>query len=178
MAEITLSKASQELGMTLPTLKRRFSEAGVPIDKKTTWRQILIVLQGGDVKEHKARFEAAKADYMYMEMLEREGFLIPKTVIRDLWTASLMPVRERLLALPSAYASRCNPADPDHAGAVLEQWVGDTMKSLQDELRQLGEIEAGTQPRDGEAKVRKKKARSRPRVAGAERTSIRARKRT
>jgi len=173
---ISVTKAATELGMDAEGLKRKFAEAGIEYKKRqhVTWRQVFIALQGGDAKEHKARFEAAKADYMYMEMLEREGFLIPKNVIHELWTAALVPIRERLLALPAAYASRCNPADPDHASAVLEQWVADTMRSLQDELRQ---VEAGRESGSGENQVRKKKPRTRARVAGTQRKSVRTGKR-
>jgi phage terminase Nu1 subunit (DNA packaging protein) len=82
-------------------------------------RQIFTAL-AGDLQFERMREARARADLLELEKREREGQLVSieqcEAMIRD----ANLPVRQLILALPSTFAARCNPNDPELALEQLE----------------------------------------------------------
>jgi len=55
-----------------------------------------------------------------------------QTIMRD----CLLPVRQRLMALPSEVCNRANPTDPQLARDALQRWVDDAMPIIRNKLPQ------------------------------------------
>jgi len=59
--------------------------------------------------------------------LEKDGQLVPSEYVNQVLRETLLPVRQRLFAMPSECASNCNPADPQHARTALQSWLETNM---------------------------------------------------
>lgn len=62
--------------------------------------------------------------------LERDGVLVELAEVQRLYGEALMPIRQRLLALPNEAASRCNPTDPECARRALQLWLDDSLPMI------------------------------------------------
>jgi len=79
-------------------------------------------------QDARLRLWSAKADLAELEVKQRACELIHKSVAEQIIYKILEPIKQRLNELPVTLASRCNPADPEHARGELSRWVSDTMK--------------------------------------------------
>ena len=85
-----------------------------------------------DVAAAKERDLNASAALKESKMRERDGQLVPKEYVDKALRETLLPVRQRLFAMPSECAHQANPADPVHARQVLTQWVETNLPIMQE----------------------------------------------
>jgi len=132
----TLSGAAAEFGMQSGQLKYKLRAIGIEPKRglRYTASQIVQAMAGGSVNEEKLRLERAKAGYLELEMLEKEGKLAPMTEIEEMVRQWGLSIRQRLLSLPAALGARCNPSDAEHARMVLSDWVTDQLKGIQHDI--------------------------------------------
>jgi hypothetical protein len=84
-----------------------------------------------------ARQANAKAEEQEMINSERRKELMELAQIeRVIWTDLLGPLRQELEQMPKSLSGLCNPADPETAQAVLEQWVELTKSNIQNKGKQ------------------------------------------
>lgn len=80
-----------------------------------------------------ARLRKMDAEIRLLELEEKEKLrqLVPIEEAHEVIRMALMPFRDSLVGMPDSLASRCNPADPDHARLALEAWRNQIMKQMQ-----------------------------------------------
>lgn len=82
-----------------------------------------------DWRDEKLKFEAKLAE---QEFQTKAGTLVEFEEALAITREVLLPIRQCWLALPNTLASKCNPTDPEHARAALEEWVYSAMKLVAD----------------------------------------------
>jgi hypothetical protein len=130
----SLHKASAEFGVTRETIRRGLAAYGVDPKKEYTTREIHMAI-AGDVKAATARDRMASAIARERENRIAEGEIITLTDNQKWQEKVLLPIRQRLIALPGSMAQRCNPADPSFAETALDAWVKESMPLLRSEIR-------------------------------------------
>lgn len=135
MIKMTCNEAAKEFGMSPAALKRHLVQAGQDTErgKKFTIREILRAVQG-DLKAEKTRETRERANLLELERMEKEGELMPVEEAQKLIRNAFVPVRQRLLALPSEAATRANPSDPVLSRTVLQQWVDDSLVLIRESI--------------------------------------------
>lgn len=80
-----------------------------------------------------ARMRKMEAEIRLLEIEEKEklGQLVPVEDAKQILRLALLPFRDKLVGMPEALASRCNPADPEHARIALEEWRSQVMRLVQ-----------------------------------------------
>jgi len=136
MTAWTVTGASREFGLQVGQLQHKLRSVGIEPKKGRLYtpKEIMVALAGGAVSHEKLRLEKAKADYLELEMLEKEGKLASMPEIEEMVRQWGLSIRQRLLSLPAALGARCNPSDAEHARMVLSDWVADQLKGIQDDI--------------------------------------------
>lgn len=131
----TVHKAAIEWGVDYKSLAKWLSMQGHDMKKGKTFhtRDISRAVMG-DLDFERTRLTRAEADLREMERSEKANELVPMPEVQSLYTAALLPVRQRLLAMPSECCSRANPTDPMFAQAALQRWVDDAMPLVREQL--------------------------------------------
>ena len=83
------------------------------------------------IETAKMRDLNASAALKESKMKERSGALVQLGDAEKAIRETLLPVRQRLLAMPGEVAHLCNPADPAHARKALEMWTEANMAIMQ-----------------------------------------------
>lgn len=94
----------------------------------------------------KAKKMALENDALEMDLADRHGDTIRMEDAKQLIRNSLMPVRQRLVALPAEMAHRCNPSDPGFARKALEGWRTEAMEFCRVETMKEQPAENDSQP--------------------------------
>ena len=131
----TLLKASEEFGVSRETIRRGLRDIGIDVKKGATYetRQIVEALYGDDKKE-RTRESRARADLLEREKAELDKVLVRLDAVQQMILEAFLPVRQRLLSLPTEMDSRCNPSDPMLARKSLQQWVDTALAAITSEL--------------------------------------------
>jgi len=130
---ITLYEAEKFSGIAADTLKRRLAKAGhvfkaregIPLDK-------LFAVVTGDINAERLRLTRAEADAKEFENETERGNWIKTEDVRNFITSTFQPIRDWLLAMPSRYSARCNPANPPVAKLALEEAVDACLKECKE----------------------------------------------
>lgn len=133
--QMTLREAADEFGVSHETLRRRLAKEEIPVGAGVTYTvaQVHRVL-AGELEHERIRSERARASLLEYERAEKERELVSLAEVQAMYSESLLPVRQRFLALPSEAAARCNPSDPEFARAALQRWVDDAFPIIREQL--------------------------------------------
>jgi hypothetical protein len=85
-----------------------------------------------DLEKAKERDSLASAALKELEYKEKSGQLVPSEFVEKALRETLLPVRQRLLAMPSELAHNANPADPQHARKAAESWLEINLPIMQE----------------------------------------------
>lgn len=77
----------------------------------------------------------ARAALLEMEKHQLEGELVKLDEVQRLISRVLLPIRQRLNALPAECASQVNPTDPVFARAALQRWVDESLPMIRSKLK-------------------------------------------
>ena len=131
----TISKAVLEWNINPKTLKIGLVGQGHEISRGATWTTLQICAAiYGDLDRERTLETIERRKLLEKENAERDGLLVPMAQAEELYTRALLPVRQRLLALPSEAASRCNPTDPQFARDALQRWLDDALPLIRERL--------------------------------------------
>ncbi len=136
--EHSLFAWAQNLGMDRATLTKRLRMADIQykahgkISAASIYRAV-----AGDDKQARARRENAQAEMLESKLQERVGNLIHKELVQTAMRNFCLPVRQRLNSLAAECAHLCNPADPVHARAILEDWVKRSIPAIREAKQKL-----------------------------------------
>jgi len=133
----TLETAAREFGVSRETVKRGLTANGETVKRgrasSFTTQQIVAAIFG-DLKHERLLKTREERTLLELERREKEGELVSMAAAVEILTRAYLPVRQRLLALPSEMASRCNPTDPTFAHKALDEWVERAMRQIQSGL--------------------------------------------
>ncbi len=129
----TILKAATEFGVSRETIRRGLSTNGVKSKEEYTTREIHGAISG-DLKAARTREALANAIAAERENRIAEGELMETQEVVEFYTQALLPIRQRLLALPNECATRVNPTDPQFAREALQRWVDDALPMIRDGL--------------------------------------------
>ena len=130
---LTLLQASEEFGVTRETLRRaiKTSPDFTPKpDGKFTLREIHALLSG-DIRVERARLTKAKASREELELKKASGDLVPAELFLRNIRETMLPVRQRLFAMPSELAVNANSLDPQQARVAAQQWLDINLPIMQ-----------------------------------------------
>ena len=88
----------------------------------------------GSLEAERIRQISADADLKELERLEKLKVLVPRAEISELIRSVLLPIRQRLLALPGEMAAKVNPADPLLAQRELDRWAGASLPMIREAM--------------------------------------------
>lgn len=133
----TINKAAIEWGIDRRTLATRLAELGLDTDKGTTFhtREISRAVVG-DLDAEKIKLTKADAALREIEVAEKRAQLVDLAEVQVMVRDALLPVSQRLRALPGEVAHRCNPTDPQFARAALQVWVDTSLPLIRSQLPQ------------------------------------------
>lgn len=136
---ITLAAAAYEFAIPRATLRRKLNAAGIPIGdgELYTVAQIHSALMGS-LESERIRETRARADLLELERSEKQRDLVPMGEVDTILVSTHLPIRQRLMALPSEAAARCNPTDPQIAREALDRWVTDSLPMLRAGIAKAG----------------------------------------
>jgi rRNA maturation endonuclease Nob1 len=135
---MTLHEAAEAFGKPRRTLERRLRDAGLKIGDGETYTvcEVHDALMGS-LEAERIRETRARADLLEMERREKERDLVPLAEVDEMIRNTHLPVRQRLMALPSEMCSRCNPTDPQLAREALDRWVTDSLPKLRESIEKV-----------------------------------------
>jgi hypothetical protein len=84
-----------------------------------------------DVDAAKEKDLLASAALKEQKKKVNDGLLVPEEYVSRALRETLLPVRQRLFAMPSEIAHLANPADPAHARKVLNDWLEINLPAMQ-----------------------------------------------
>ena len=133
---ITAAEAADEFAIPKATLRRKLLSAGVPVGdgELYTVAQIHAALMGS-LDAERIRETRARADLLELERAEKQRDLVPMAEAEAATTSALLPIRQRLMALPSEASTRCNPSDPQLAREALDRWLADSLPMIRDGIK-------------------------------------------
>lgn len=131
--KLTLLQASEEFGVSREQIRRGLSVNGVDAKEAYTIREIHLAI-AGDVKVATARDKMASAIARERENRVADGELIPVSTHLEWQHKTLLPMRQRLIALPAEMAHRCNPSDPKFARDALTVWRDEALAIWRKEI--------------------------------------------
>ena len=136
--EFSLFAWAQAIGMDRATLTKRLRVADIRYKPhgKISAANIYRALAGDD-KQARARRDNAQAEMLESKVQERVGNLVNKDIVQTAMRNFCLPVRQRLNSLASECAHLCNPTDPLHARAALEDWVKRALPAIREEKQKL-----------------------------------------
>ena len=128
---MTLEQAAAEFAIPRPTLRRRVIRAGLKVGDGVTYTisEIHSVLMGS-LEAERIREVRARADLLEIERAEKQRDLVPMAEAEAATTSAMLPIRQRLMALPSEASTRCNPTDPQLAREALDRWLADSLPMI------------------------------------------------
>lgn len=130
----SLNSAAIEFGTSRTTIRKGLRRNGVPTKPTYSTREILMAI-AGDLEFERTRVERARADRMEMDLRRKRGETLDvATVNRLLTELVVLPLRERLLALPTTLDVMCNSGSPETARGALKEWVSETLKLLREKI--------------------------------------------
>jgi hypothetical protein len=88
----------------------------------------------GTLEEEKIRLTRAEANVRELEERKLRGELVELGGAEHLYTEAILPVRQRIIALPTEACARCNPSDPQLAREALAAWVDDALPLIRKQL--------------------------------------------
>lgn len=74
--------------------------------------------------------QSAVAEERLLAVARAKGELLSVQEARECFGSVLMDVRKLLDAAPAALSAKVNPQDPDHARAVLDDWLKGALRTL------------------------------------------------
>lgn len=134
----SILKAATEFGVSRETVRKGLAAAGVKVVAKRkgdafTTRQIAAAIFG-DLDREKTLETRERRKALERENAEADGKTLTIESVQALYGEALLPVRQRLLALPNEAATRVNPTDPEHARAQLQAWVDESLPLIREQL--------------------------------------------
>jgi DNA-binding transcriptional MerR regulator len=140
---------ARELGVSIATLRMRLRQLDIDLEagQKFGARIIYQAMTGG-LQQARAREANARAEVAELEAAKMREDLKPVADLLASLRNTLLPIRQRLLALPSEAAHNCNPADPEHARRALQDWLDISLAIIQTEQSKLMGGTASTQSDD------------------------------
>lgn len=131
----TATHAAKVFGMDPKTMVRLLRDAGYEIgqNKKYSLQEVVTAMTG-DLEKEQIRETRGRADLRELEVLEKKGELVSLGKVQEMMTTAILPMRQRLNALPSEMASKTNSTDPEHARAQLNQWVDQALPLIREQL--------------------------------------------
>jgi DNA transposition AAA+ family ATPase len=131
----TVHKAAIEWGVDRKSLAKWLSVLGFDLKKGKTYhtRDISRAVVG-DLDFERTRNERAAASLRELELAQKKAELVPMSEAQQLYTLALLPIRQRLLAMPSEICTRVNPTDPQFARAQAQVWVDETLATIREQL--------------------------------------------
>lgn len=132
----TINKAAQEWGIDRRTLTIRLTGIGFTVGNGSKFhtRDISRAIVG-ELEREKILETQQRRMLLEMEVKERGAELVKMSEVEKVLTDTLLPVRQRLLALPAEAAARCNPSDPQFAREALQRWVDDSLPAIRDKFK-------------------------------------------
>lgn len=125
---LSILAVATELGISRDTMTRKLDASGWK-GATLRWRDVVRALVG-DKAASLARKAAADADLAELELEEKRNSLTPTQDVMGWINATFSVVQEKLRSLPAVMAARCNPTDPRHSQAQLDEWVADTIRHI------------------------------------------------
>ena len=101
----------------------------------------------GSLEDEQARQAKWRADLLELETREKEGELVNLSEVQVMLRDSLLPIRQRLLALPTECDTRANPSDPAHARAALQIWVDSALSRIREAVAEVVDPKPAKQTR-------------------------------
>ena len=134
----TATHAAKVFGMDPKTMVRLLRDAGHEIaqNRKFSLQEVTGALTG-DLEKERIRETRANADLKELELKEKQGELVSLAAVQEMMNTAMLPMRQRLNALPSEMASKTNPTDPEHARAQLNQWVDQALPLIREQLPKI-----------------------------------------
>lgn len=130
----TLTDGAIEFGVSAETLKRGLRTLNDASGPTFTTRQIHAALSG-DFKAARAKKLTAEASMAELELAEEQKALVRMDEVEKLLSEQvIVPLRSKLLSLPTEMEARVNPADPAHARRELTAWRDDVLKVMRENL--------------------------------------------
>lgn len=131
----TIREASLELEVSRDTITAGLRRQDITVKRGARYstREIFAAV-AGDYRSERTRQARARADLLELEKRVKAGDLVPMAAAEATLTRALLPVRQRLLALPSELSARTNPTDPVHAEQMLDAWVQRSLVMIQAEI--------------------------------------------
>lgn len=131
----SIQMAADEFRSNREAVRRGLRSKGIDPgpDGCYTTSQIEEALFGG-LENERIRLTRADADLREMERAERAGELVAMSEVVRLYTECLLPIRQRLLALPSECATRTNPTDPQFSRQALQAWADEALTLIRKDL--------------------------------------------
>lgn len=131
----TISKAVIEWNIDPKTLKKGLVERGLKIKKGSTYTTLEISAAiYGDLDYERTLETRERRKALEKENAERDGRTVVMEEVQALYTDALLPIRQRLLAMPSECAARANPTDPQFAREALQSWIDRTLPLIREKL--------------------------------------------
>jgi hypothetical protein len=131
---LSLHTISHELGISRDTLRRKLLGAEIrePFEG-LRWRDVFRAFIG-DKAASLARKALADAEMAEHEVRLATRDVIPREEVARYIRETFSPVREWALAMPAKMAKRCNPTDPRHAQAHLDEWAEEFLKHCREHV--------------------------------------------
>lgn len=101
-----------------------------------------------DISQLRGRKIEEEVLLLELERRQKEADLVPMDAALEVITRTLLPVRQRLMALPSEMSARCNPTDPVHSEKALDDWLQRSLAVIQSAI---GKTAAPAKPRKRKA---------------------------
>ena len=134
--ELNLKNAEMAFRVARETIERSMRALDIKVEphKKYPIHTIHRALSG-DAKFERARLTREQADAQAIKNARERGELISLEDAREAVLAPLAAVNDSLIAMPSALCARVNPADPEHARQVLQEWRDQTRRLVRAEFK-------------------------------------------
>lgn len=131
----TISKAVIEWNIDPKTLKKGMVSRGLKIEKGKSYTTLQICSAiYGDLEYERTLEARERRRSLEKDNAERDGELVELVEVQRIYGEALLPVRQRLIAMPSECATRTNPTDPQFARDALQRWVDDAMPLIREKL--------------------------------------------
>lgn len=138
----TWAELARELRISPQLLEYHKKRLGSPHSKDPEkWHEYLQAhhkTQSGtseDLLSAKVDETRARAALLEMEKRQLDGELVKLDEVQRLISRVLLPIRQRLNALPAECASQVNPTDPVFARQALQRWVDESLPMIRAKLK-------------------------------------------
>ncbi|MCP5525374.1 MAG: hypothetical protein H7A47_01030 [Verrucomicrobiales bacterium] len=130
-------------------MTRRLRSAGVQVRPRAEYPALVIMnALLRDISQLRGRKIEEEVLLLELERRQKEADLVPMDAALEVITRTLLPVRQRLMALPSEMSARCNPTDPVHSEKALDDWLQRSLAVIQSAI---GKTAAPAKPRKRKA---------------------------